>query len=111
MIICYALKIKIVLTFSLPSLSFFSTFSRVYIDNFCYLKNTLAGSCLFNLQVKVHIMLLLAFCRTALSVFDYHKFHQHLLILNVEHTRQMESAPSGPGEYKYIYIYPPCWKS
>ena len=38
--------------------------------------------------------------RIAVSVFDYHKFCQHLLTLNVDHIGQMVSAPSGLGDYR-----------
>ena len=61
-------------------------------------KNTLSGNRLYNLQVKVHkTCVTIIIYRIILPVFDWHKFCQHLLTLNVDHPRKMASAPLGPG--------------
>lgn len=93
MIICYALKIDNCSHLSPPLTQLFNTFSRVCIDHSVILKILFQEAVYLICDSKCMKHVTIRIYRIVLSVFDYHKFCQQLLILNVDHPRQTVGAP------------------
>lgn len=75
--------------------------SRVCIDDLVILKILVQEPAYPICKLKGIQRVTISIYRTAVSVFDYGKFCQHLLTLNVDHSGQMVSAPSCLGDYRW----------